>query len=262
VSSTAAASSEYDFSPGLPLVDRPSRVRHARRAFTRYLIAICVGVAATLAWQSYGDMVKQTVATRAPELGWSPEVQQLIAASVQQLGWTKAAELEKAAPETAATETAQQATTQQAPVAQAVADPAAPNPSVSPSPTLEKVQQIASDLAALKQAVQQLSGNQNQMAQDIAKVQATDQEVLNKVSANKVVVPNPNNKVAATKASALPPSMPTRRHQPPPPLAPIASTIADGIAIMQPARGFRWRCCALPAIWSASETSPRISASG
>ena len=217
MSSTAAASSEYDFSPGVPLVDRPSRVRHARRAFTRYLIAICTGVAATLAWQSYGDVIKQTVATKAPELGWSPEVQQLIAASVQQIGWTKAAELEKGAPETA----------QQAPAALAAAEPAASNPSANasptlPSPTLEQVQQIASDLAALKQAVEQLSGNQNQMTQDIAKVQATDQEVLNKVSANKVVVTSPNNKVAATKASALPPAMPTHRHQPPP-LAPIAS---------------------------------------
>jgi hypothetical protein len=217
VSSTAAASSEYDFSPGLPLVDRSSRVRHARRAFTRYLIAICTGVAATLAWQSYGDVIKQTVATKAPELGWSPEAQQLIATSVQQLGWTKAAELEKGVPATTATETAQQA-----PVARVAADPAASNPSASASPTLEQMQQMASDLAALKQAVEQLSGNQNQMAQDIAKVQATDQEVLNKVSANKVVITNPNNKIAATKASALPPAMPTHRHQSPP-LAPIAA---------------------------------------
>ena len=233
MSSTAAASSDYDFSPGLPLLERPSRVRHARRAFTRYLIAICTGVAATLAWQSYGDVIKQTVATRAPELGWSPEVQQLIATSVQQLGWTKPAELEKAAPATAATETAQQATVQQAPVAQASVEPGASgppaNPSLtSPSPTLEQVQQIASDLAALKQAVAQLSGSQNQMAQDIAKVQAMDQEVLNKVSANKVVVTNPNSKVATTRSSAFPPqtaAMPTHRHPPisPPPPAPVAA---------------------------------------
>jgi len=218
VSSAAAATSEYDFAPGLPLLERPSRIRHARRAFTRYLIAICIGIAATLAWQSYGDVVKQTVAARAPELGWSPEVQQLIAASVQQLGWTKAAELEKTAPATAATETAQQA-----PAAQAAAVPAAPSPSASSSPTLEQVQQIASDLAVLKQAVERLSGNQNQMAQDIAKVQATDQEVLNKVSANKVVVTSPNNKAAATKASTFPPqtaAMPAHRHPP----ASMAST--------------------------------------
>src|SRR5262249_48420012 len=153
----------------LPLVDRPSRIRHARRAFTRYLIAICTGVAATLAWQSYGNVIKQTVATEAPGLGWSPEGQQLIATSVQQLGWTKASELETAAPAMAAPETAQLATVQPPPAVQAAAGAAASVPTANPSPTLpsptlEQVQQIASDLATLKQAVQQLSGNQNQMA--------------------------------------------------------------------------------------------------
>jgi hypothetical protein len=59
------------------------------RGFTRYLVAICIGVAATLAWQSYGEATKQIVATRAPELGWSPETKQMIATLVEQLGWTK-----------------------------------------------------------------------------------------------------------------------------------------------------------------------------
>jgi hypothetical protein len=39
--------------------------RRASRAFVRYLVAICVGVAGTLAWQSYGEEAKQTIATRA-----------------------------------------------------------------------------------------------------------------------------------------------------------------------------------------------------
>jgi hypothetical protein len=224
VSSTAAASSDYDFSPGLPLLDRPSRVQHARRAFTRYLIAICIGVAATLAWQSYGGDIKQTIAARAPELGWSPEVQQMIAASVQQLGWTKAAELDNGAPATAAL-----AAAPQAPGAQTAPDLSVSKP-LAPSPTLEQVQQIASDLTALKQALEQLSGNQNQMAQDIAKVQATDQEVLNKISANKVAAAGANSKVAASKVSAPPPqtaAMPTHRHPaasqaPPPPIVSAA----------------------------------------
>jgi hypothetical protein len=226
VSSTAAANSDYDFSAGLPLLDRPSRVRRARRAFIRYLIAICVGAAATLAWQSYGDAIKQTVATKAPELGWSPEVSQLIATSVERLGWTKPAQLESGAPPTAAPETAQQApvtqaataapeaTAQQAPVAQAAANPVVSNPPAGPSPALEQVQQMASDLAALKQAVERLSANQDRMAQDIAKVQAMDQEVLNKVSANKVAA---NNKAVTTKVSASPPqatAMPTHKHLP------------------------------------------------
>ncbi len=197
MSSTAAASSEFRFSPGRPRVEKPQRGRRARRAFLRYLIAICVGVAATLAWQSYGDMIKQTVATRAPALGWSPEVQQLIVALVQEVGWDKPAVLERNAPQAPAQ------TVPQTSVAQGAFDPAAYKPSASPSPTVEQVQQIVSDLATLKQAVGQLSSNQDQMAQDIAKVQATDQEVLNKVSANKVAAPPPR-----------PATMPGVRHPP------------------------------------------------
>ena len=83
------STAQSDFSAGRPLVDRPSRARRASRSFVRYLIAICVGVAATLAWQSYGEATKQIIAMRAPQLGWSPEAQQMIAGWVQQLGWTK-----------------------------------------------------------------------------------------------------------------------------------------------------------------------------
>jgi len=58
-------------------------------AFARFLLAISIGVAATLAWQSYGDEAKQMFAAKAPELGWSPDTKQMIANWVEQLGWTK-----------------------------------------------------------------------------------------------------------------------------------------------------------------------------
>jgi hypothetical protein len=61
--------------------------RRTSRVFLRYLVAICIGVAGTLAWQSHGEQAKQIIATRAPELGWSPEVRQMITSLVQQLGW-------------------------------------------------------------------------------------------------------------------------------------------------------------------------------
>jgi len=50
-----------------------------------------LGVAATLAWQSYGETTKQIIATKAPELGWSPETKETIASWMQQIGWTKQA---------------------------------------------------------------------------------------------------------------------------------------------------------------------------
>jgi len=67
--------------------------RRRSRGIFRYLVAMAVGVgigvAATLGWQSYGEITKQIIATKAPELGWSPETKQMITGWIQQLGWTK-----------------------------------------------------------------------------------------------------------------------------------------------------------------------------
>jgi hypothetical protein len=71
----------------LPIENRMPR--RSSRGFARYLVAILIGVSATLAWQSYGDVAKRIIATSAPELGSSPEAKQMIANSIQQLGWTK-----------------------------------------------------------------------------------------------------------------------------------------------------------------------------
>ena len=63
--------------------------RRRSRGIVRYLVAMGIGVAATLAWQSYGETTKQIIATKAPELGWSLETRQMITGWMQQLGWTK-----------------------------------------------------------------------------------------------------------------------------------------------------------------------------
>src|SRR5260370_32039073 len=80
---------QFEFPADRPITDRPSRRRPASRRFVRFLVAICIGVAGTLAWQSYGEATKQIIATRAPEVGWSPEAKQMIASAIQQFGWTK-----------------------------------------------------------------------------------------------------------------------------------------------------------------------------
>jgi len=103
--------------------------KRGSRRFARYLVAICIGVAATLAWQSYGEATKQIVATRAPELGWSPETKQMIASLVQQLGWTKPpAVLESTAVRSSVTETPQAP-----PVAQAMPENVTPKAPAAPS---------------------------------------------------------------------------------------------------------------------------------
>jgi hypothetical protein len=61
--------------------------RRRSRGFTRYLVAVLIGVAASLAWQAYGDAGKQVIATKAPEFGWSPEA--MMITSWVPVGWTK-----------------------------------------------------------------------------------------------------------------------------------------------------------------------------
>jgi hypothetical protein len=134
--------------------------RRGSRGFARYLVAILIGVAATLAWQSYGDAAKQIIATRAPELGWSPEAKQMITSSIQWIGLTKpGAGSEKQAP----------------PLAQT----APPAPSIDPA----QVQQMTQNLSALRQNVEQLTAGQDQMARQIARLESAVAEVIVKMPA-------------------------------------------------------------------------------
>ena len=132
--------------------------RGARR-FARYLITICIGAAVILAWRSYGAATKQVIATRAPELGWSPETKRMIADWAQQFGWTK--------PRAGAESTAVQ----------------------SPVAETQKVQQLEVDIAAIRQTVEQrlaaeqqtveqLAARQDQLVSEITKLQAATSESL------------------------------------------------------------------------------------
>jgi hypothetical protein len=132
----------------------------------RYLIALCIGVGAILAWQFYGEAAKEIIATRAPELGWSPEAKQRIASWVQQSGWTMPPAVASKA----------------APIAQTASETLNP----------QQIQQIHADIAAVRQAVErhlvdvratveQLAATQDEMARDIEKLQAANEEILAKM---------------------------------------------------------------------------------
>jgi len=49
---------------------RPSRGKRAPRSPARLLITFCIGIAATLAWQSYGDAVREMIASSSPQFVW------------------------------------------------------------------------------------------------------------------------------------------------------------------------------------------------
>ena len=157
--------------------------RPPSRGFAGYLLAICIAVAATVAWQTYGQPAKQMIATSAPKIGWSPEAKQMIANWVQQLGWTKQSGGAESTPPT-------------------VANLSKTPPAPPPDP--QQLQQIEEHIAALQQAVarqlgdvrvtvQQLTSGQDQMAGQITKLQAADEEILAKI-------PTPPPKRPATPA--------------------------------------------------------------
>jgi hypothetical protein len=169
---------------------KPVRQREKRRrsrGFARFLVAICLGIAGTLAWQSYGEATKRIIATRAPELGWSPGAKQMIASSIEWLGWTKSPSLENTAPQTVA--------------------PKGTAPSLDPA----QVQQMAQNLAELREMVQQLTAGQDQTTREIAKLESAVVEILMKMPEP----PQPPAAPARKPAPVPPPSSRAPTAQPP-----------------------------------------------
>ncbi len=161
-----------DFFDAEPITKNPPVPTQPSRLLVRYLLATSLGVAATLAWQSYGQATKQMIATRAVDLGWSPEAKQRIASWVEQLGWTKLpGEAENAPNRPLVPRTAQPTT------AATALDKVTTKEAVDP----QQVQQMASDLATLRQMLEQVAASQIKMAGDINNLLVTDMEMFLKM---------------------------------------------------------------------------------
>ena len=187
---------QSEFSAGKPITDSPSVAKPPSRAFARYSLAICIGVAATLTWQSYGQSIKEIVATRASDLGWSPEVKQTIAGWVEQLGWTKSPE--NAAAPSSVPETAHLGTVEQT----ALNKIAAKMP-IAPSLDPQQVQQLSLDLAALRHTVEQVAASQTKIQGEIDNLLVTDMEIFLKI-------PTPPQPPAASSRKQMPVTPPSR----------------------------------------------------
>jgi hypothetical protein len=142
-------------------IEQPSLGKRASRALARFLIVFCIGVVAAFVWQSYGDAARQMIANSSPQLRWL-------------------------APQIAA---------------QAAPDMAAPTVTATPSPDVQQLKAMSLGLAALRQSVEQLAAAHQQMTDEIAKLQATEQEILDKVSAP----PRPTAAPARKSAPTAPP---------------------------------------------------------
>jgi len=151
-------------------IEQPSLDKRASRGFMRFLIIFFIGVAATLVWQSYGDAAREMIANSSPQLRWL-------------------------APPT---------------VAQTASDMVAPTAPAIPSPDLQQLKATSLGLATVRQSVEQLAAAQQQLTDEIAKLQATEQEILDKVS----TLPRPTAAPAPARKSATPGPPPSSQGPP------------------------------------------------
>jgi hypothetical protein len=80
----------------------------------------------------------------------------------------------------------------------------APTAPSTPSPDVQQLKAMSLGLAAVRQSVEQLAAAQQQMTDEIAKLQATEQEILDKVSgpARPAAAPAPARKSAPPAPSS------------------------------------------------------------
>jgi hypothetical protein len=69
MSSTSLIRSGYPSDWSEPPPGKRPRRRESS-GFSRFVLSFAIGVAATLAWQSYGDTARQIIAGSYPQLGW------------------------------------------------------------------------------------------------------------------------------------------------------------------------------------------------
>jgi hypothetical protein len=193
--STTASTTEFDFSVGDPITRNPPVPGGASRGLARYMLAICIGVAATLAWQGYGQAAKRMIATWAPDLGWSPETKQRIAIWVERFGGTRPlAGAENADVRPAVLESAQAATVAQT----------APDKVAKGSIDSQQIQQIALDVAALRQTLEQVAASQRGMAAEIHNLLVTDMDMFLKIPASPPAATSSRKSTPITPPSRVP----------------------------------------------------------
>ena len=176
---------------------RRSPRKRALRTVSSLLIAFCIGVAATLAWQSYGEAAREMIANAHPQLGWlAPQGEPA---------------------------------TQSVPDAVAVAAPAAP------AFDQQQLNAIAIDLEAMRQSIDRVAPGivaaQEQMARSIDRIAATQEQIVrtvDKLTAGQEQAMREITKLQAVeqymlyKSSEPPPRpAPTRNPAPRPSLVPI-----------------------------------------
>jgi hypothetical protein len=124
-----------------PQSERPRLGKRVLLAFA--VVTFCIGVAATLAWQSRGDAARKAIASAFPQLGWL-------------------------AP-------------QAAPVTQNTPDIFVPAASAAPSADQQQLTATPLDLDAVRQSVDQIAAGQEQMTRSVERIAASQEQMARTV---------------------------------------------------------------------------------
>jgi hypothetical protein len=225
---TPAASPEAASEPPLsatPLNDNAGNMRirtsPARTGRKIVFLAICAGVAATMAWHVYGDQAKQRFSSLLPQfLTNAPAPTQSANAAEPQDAASQDATSHVAtsqpiadAPAPAPTqESSNAASPTPTPVVPAPATPAAAEPpptqAALPPEVTQSLETMAREIASLKQTVEQLRAGQQQLSNDVANVseQATRHKLVEQtpkpVSRQRPRHPSPSAAASHTPATS------------------------------------------------------------
>jgi hypothetical protein len=107
-------------------------------------IMFCIGVAATLAWQSRGDVARNAIASAFPQLGWLAS--------------------------------------QAAPVTQNTPDIFVPTASSTPSPDQQQFTAMPLDLDGMRLSVDQIAAGQGQMTRSVGQIAASQEQMAQMVN--------------------------------------------------------------------------------
>ena len=177
---------------------QPSLRKRVSRALSRFLITFCLGGAATLAWQSYGDAAREMIVKSYPQLGWlapqakpvaqnSPDMIALVAPPAPSLDQQQlnAMSLDLDAVRQSIDRIATSITAGQEQMTRSI-DRIATGVSTSQEQMTRSIDRIATGVSTsqehMMRSVDQLAAGQERVAREITKLQAVEQYVLYKNS--------------------------------------------------------------------------------
>jgi hypothetical protein len=185
---------------------KPPRRERAGRGLVRFVLTVCVGIAATVGWQAYGEEAKQMFANLAPQLlaQLPAQAQTNAAAEPQAAAPAEPAQIAETQP--AADDVTQQPAATTAAAAAPAQPPAAPPVEAAaaqtpvPPEVTQSLDAMGREIAQLKQTIEELRVGQQQLTRELAK--AAEQEAKRKASAQK---PKPATPPQRAAAAPLPP---------------------------------------------------------